>query len=159
LLLFALLGAASPIPSISAAHAQSYSPFDGLSGSWNGEGSIRLSSGATERLRCRTTYDVGGGGDTLEQNLKCASDSYKFELRIELTNNAGAILGNWTEVTRDVRGGISGRGSRGLIQVVASGQSFSASVTVATHGGRQTVNIRSPSGDLSNVSITLHRAR
>jgi hypothetical protein len=145
--------------SIDHARAQSAGPFEGLSGSWNGEGSSRLSSGATERLRCQATYVAAGGGDTLEQNLKCASDSYNFELRIELTNDGGAILGNWNEVTRNVQGGISGHGSKTLIQAVVRGQSFSAAVSVATHGAQQTVNIRAQSGDLSNVSITLHRAR
>lgn len=56
-------------------------------------------------------------------------------------------------------GGISGRDFNGLIQVTVNGQGFSAAVSVATHGTEQSVNIRAKSGDLSRVTITLHRAR
>ncbi|MGD1038559.1 MAG: hypothetical protein ABR878_15585 [Roseiarcus sp.] len=139
--------------------AQSAGPFAGLSGSWTGGGSIRLSSGAVERLTCRANYVPGGGGDTLEQNLRCASQSYNFKLQIDLANNGGAILGSWNELTRRVQGGISGHGSKGLIQATVRGQAFSADVTVVTRGAQQSVNIRAPSGDLAMVSIDLHRGR
>jgi hypothetical protein len=141
------------------ATAQSGGPFEGLSGSWSGDGSIGLPSGAAERLRCEAVYVVGGGDDTLQQNLRCASDSYNFELRIELTNDGGAILGSWNELTRNVQGGISGHGAKGLVQAVARGQGFSATLTVATRGARQSVTIRASGGELAEVSILLHRGR
>jgi hypothetical protein len=155
LLALVLVGAGSPTLPIDAARAQSAGVFDGLAGSWAGEGSITENSGATERLRCQATYDVAG--DTLNQNLRCASDSYKFELHTQLQNQGGSIVGNWSEATRNVEGGISGHGSKGLIEVLARGQTFSANVSVATRGSQQSVNIRAQSSDLSNISITLHR--
>jgi hypothetical protein len=157
LLALTLLGLGSSTLSIDLARAQSAGVFDGLAGSWAGEGSIRENSGSTERMKCVATYDVAGGGDTLNQNLKCASDSYKFELHTQLQNQGGSIVGNWSEATRNVEGGISGHGSKGLIQVLARGQTFSANVSVATHGSQQSVDIRAQSTDLSNISITLHR--
>jgi hypothetical protein len=157
LLALALFGLGSSTLSIDPARAQSAGVFDGLAGSWTGEGSIRENSGATERMRCVATYDVAGGGDTLNQNLKCASDSYKFELHTQLQNQGGSIVGNWSETTRNVEGGISGHGSKGLIQVLARGQTFSANVSVTTHGSQQAVDIHAQSSDLSNISITLHR--
>ena len=57
-------------------------PFEGLAGAWTGEGSIGLSSGVTERLRCWATYAVGGARDTLQQDLRCKSDTYSFDLQI-----------------------------------------------------------------------------
>jgi hypothetical protein len=158
LLALALLGVGASTLSSYSARAQSTGVFDGLAGSWAGEGSIKENSGATERMRCVATYDVAGGGDTLNQNLKCASDSYKFELHTQLQNQAGSIVGNWSETTRNVEGGISGHGSKGLIQVLARGQTFSANVSVTTHGSQQAVEIRAQSSDLSNISITLHRS-
>jgi hypothetical protein len=150
-----LLGAAALLFPLERGHAQMAQPFEGLSGKWAGDGSIALTNGTTERLRCDATYAVSGGNENLDQTLRCASDSYKFDLRIALSDNNGAILGNWTEISKNVSGGISGRVSRGLIQVTARGQTFTAAVTVATHGSEQTVKIRAQSGDLSQVTITL----
>jgi hypothetical protein len=129
-----------------------------LSGKWSGDGSIVLTDGTTERLRCDATYVESGGGDNLDQSLRCASDSYRFDLHISLVDSAGAILGNWSELSRSVQGGISGHDSKGLIQVTARGSSFTAAVTVATHGNEQSVKIRAQSGDLSQVTITLRRS-
>ena len=155
--LFVLFTAAALLLPVGGACAQSTQPFDGLAGKWAGDGSIALTNGTTERMRCDATYAVSGGGGDLDQNLRCASDSYKFDLRIALSDKDGAILGNWNEVSKNVSGGISGRDSRGLIQVTARGQTFTAAVTVATHGNEQSVKIRAQSGDLSQVTITLRR--
>jgi hypothetical protein len=154
-----LLGAILSVPQIDEAHAQTMRPFAGLSGKWSGDGSIVLTDGTTERLRCDATYVESGGGDNLDQSLRCASDSYRFDLHISLVDSAGAILGNWSELSRSVQGGISGHDSKGLIQVTARGSSFTAAVTVATHGNEQSVKIRAQSGDLSQVTITLRRSR
>ena len=155
----ALLGAGLIMPQIDEAYAQSMRPFAGLSGKWSGDGSIALTNGTTERMRCDATYVESGGGDNLDQSLRCASDSYNFDLHISLEDNAGAILGNWSELRRSIQGGISGHVSKGLIQVTTRGPSFTADVTVATRGTEQSVKIRAQSGDLSQVTITLHRAR
>ena len=133
-------------------------PFSGLAGTWSGDGSIALTKGTTERMRCDATYTVGGGGETVDLALRCASDSYHFDLRIGLADTAGAVLGAWREPTQNVEGGISGTASSDLIKVTARGQSFTAAVTVATRGKTQTVQIRAQSGDLSRVAITLHHA-
>jgi hypothetical protein len=157
--ILALLGAGLFMPQIDEAHAQTIRPFAGLSGKWSGDGSIMLSDGSTERLRCDATYVESGGGDNLDQTLRCASDSYNFILQISLVDNAGSILGNWSELSRSVQGGISGHDSKGLIQVTARGPNFTAAVTVATRGSEQSVKIRAQSGDLSQVTITLHHVR
>src|ERR1700674_4791493 len=60
-------------------YAQS-APFSGMAGAWSGEGRIDLQAGASEPLRCRATYTVGGDGRTLDQHLRCASDSYRFDV-------------------------------------------------------------------------------
>jgi hypothetical protein len=158
-LLVALFVAVGPIAPIDRARAQAASPFAGLSGPWAGDGSLRLANGAVERLRCQATYVVGGGGDTLDQTLRCASQQDSFEFRIELENNGGAILGNWSELTRKVQGGVSGRDENGVIQAVVRGQAFTADVTVATRGPRQSVEIRAQGGGFSTASILLRRGR
>jgi hypothetical protein len=155
---FALLGASLVAPLPEVALGQTAAPFAGLAGKWAGEGSIVLTNGTTERLRCDATYAVSGGGENLDQTLRCNSDSYNFDIRTSLVDRGGQILGNWNEVTKSVSGGISGRDSKGLIQVAVSGQALNADVTVATRGNEQSVKIRSQNGNLARVTITLRRA-
>jgi len=83
--------------SVSLGHAQSAAPFAGFDGSWSGNGTVSLSDGTTERLRCKADYKVNGNGLGLKQNLHCASDSYKFDLSSEVTSNGDRISGNWSE--------------------------------------------------------------
>lgn len=133
-------------------------PFAGLSGSWTGSGTVSLANGSNERIRCRATYVVGGGGNSLQQELRCASDSYRFELRGDVTHYAGQISGTWSEATRNAGGSLSGRASEGQVQAVVSGPSFAASLAVSTRGDRQSVHIRSDGAELSSVTITLTRS-
>src|SRR6202040_3249308 len=70
---------AALVLSTSAGHAQSR-PFAGFDGAWSGNGTVSLSDGSSERLRCRADYKIDNTGLALKQTLKCASDSYKFDL-------------------------------------------------------------------------------
>src|SRR4029078_8281265 len=84
------------------------SPFKAMSGAWSGSGSITTSSGNKERIRCRAKYDGDGGGSSLGLMLRCASDSYNFELQSNATHSNGAVSGTWSENTRPARGDIHG---------------------------------------------------
>lgn len=154
----ALLLCAFLVP-ILPARAIAAGPFDGMAGAWAGSGSIRLSSGATERLRCQASYAVASEGHTLRQSLRCASDSYNFDLRTNLASNGGVVSGNWTETSHGVQGEVSGRESGGKIGARVTGPNFSAAVSVVTRGAQQSVSIRSPSGELAAVSIVLRHGR
>src|SRR5207237_1174726 len=79
--------------SVSLGHAQS-GPFAGFDGAWSGNGTVSLSDGTTERIRCKADYKVNGTGLGLKQNLHCASDSYKFDLAA--TSPARAIASRAT---------------------------------------------------------------
>jgi hypothetical protein len=139
--------------------AQSIAPFERLAGQWSGAGTIELSSGAHEKVRCRAAYDVLGDQRKLQLNIRCASDSFNFDLRASANYSAGAITGNWSESTRNVAGTISGRADGDHFQVVAKASSFTATLTLVTHGGRQSVAIRSqdPQSSIKGVSINLKR--
>ena len=141
-----------------AAHAHGAGPFAGLAGSWSGGGNITLSSGASERIRCRATYAVAPAGNALQQTLRCASDSYRFDLTGNVASQGGALSGSWTEATRSASGTLSGRISGGQMQLRAEGPGFGANLAVATRGDRQSVSIRSAGTDISEVAITLSRA-
>jgi hypothetical protein len=91
--------------SMSASHAQS-GPFVGFDGSWSGSGTVSLSDGTTEHIRCKADYKVTGSGLNLKQNLHCASDSYKFDLSSDVTSQGDRISGNWSEASRNVFGNL-----------------------------------------------------
>ena len=63
-------------------------PFGQLAGSWSGSGTINLSSGKHEPIKCRASYDVLDEENKLQLNIHCASESYKFDLRASATYGA-----------------------------------------------------------------------
>lgn len=130
-------------------------PFAGLSGSWHGSGTIAMSNGVSERIRCRAGYTVTNQGLNLQQDLRCASDSYKFDVTSSIGYQDGAIFGTWTETTRNATGSVSGRVSGGNIQANIQGIGFLATLTVHTRGNSQSVAIRPTGTDVSAVTINL----
>jgi hypothetical protein len=131
-------------------------PFEAMQGSWTGTGSITLGSGDKERIRCRANYTVDG--NQVRQDLRCASDSYKFEMQNDLTYSDGQVNGNWSETTRRASGRIYGRVSPGRIEAMAETSGFAATFVLTTRGDQQTVKIESKSPDISDVSISLRRS-
>jgi hypothetical protein len=138
-----------------AAHAES-GPFAEMAGVWSGTGTISLDNGASERIRCRATYAVSGDGSGLNQNLVCASDSYKFELKSDVLAKNGSLSGTWSEVSRNVGGSLEGRASNSQFDVVVSAASFKARLSVTTHANKQVVSISSD-GAIKGASISLSR--
>jgi hypothetical protein len=130
-------------------------PFAAFGGSWSGTGTIEVRDGGRERIRCR-----GGNtdsGNSLKLALKCASDSYRFELTGDIRYDGGNISGSWGETTRGVYGSLSGRMSRGSIQANAQSAGVNASLSITSSGGRQNVSIRAPGSEVTEVSISLGR--
>jgi hypothetical protein len=141
--------------SVSAGHAQS-SPFAGFDGSWSGNGTVSLSDGTTERIRCRASYKVDGSGTGLAQTLRCASDSYKFDLSSNVTSQGNQVSGSWSEASRNVFGNLQGRAGGGQIDVFVEAAGFAANLTLTTRGNKQSVSISSK-GEIRGVQISMVR--
>ena len=109
---------------------------------------------STERIRCRADYKVDGTGLGLKQTLRCASDSYKFDLSSDVTSQGDRISGNWSEASRNIFGNLQGTAGGGKIDVFVEAPGFTASLTLRTSGNKQTVQISSK-GDIRGVSITM----
>ena len=148
----AAIGAALML-SASAGYAQS-GPFAGFDGTWSGNGTVALSDGTIERIRCKADYKVNGNGLGLKQNLHCASDSYKFDLSSDVTSQGDRISGNWSEASRNVFGYLQGTAGGGRIEVFVEASGFAANLILTTTGNRQTVNISSK-GEIRGVNITM----
>lgn len=142
----------------STAEAQQPGPFSDLAGRWAGSGSIAISNGVNERIRCRAQYQVGNNGAAARLELRCASDSYKFELQGNVDYQNGQVIGNWNETTRGVAGRVTGSVNGNQIDVRVDGQSFAALLSLTTRGDRQSISIKAPAGsDMSEAKITLNR--
>src|SRR5580698_2350865 len=139
--------------SVSAGHAQT-SPFAGFNGAWSGNGTVSLSDGSTEHIRCKAEYQVNGSGLGLKQSLHCASDSYKFDLASDVTSQGNRISGSWTEASRNIFGNLQGTAGGGQIDVFVEANGFAANLTLRTTGNKQTVQISSK-GEIRGVSITM----
>src|SRR3984885_8478250 len=142
--------------SVSAGHAQS-GPFVGFDGTWSGNGTVSLSDGSTERIRCKADYKVNGNGLGLKQSLHCASDSYKFDLSSDVTSQGDRISGNWSEASRNVFGNLQGTAGGGQIDVFVEASGFAANLTLRTNGNRQSVSISS-TGESRVVSIAMGKS-
>jgi len=116
-----------------------------------------MQDGTAERIRCRARYSVSQAGEVLEQALRCASDSYKFDVNSTSQSDGGILSGTWTELTRNVTGTLSGRASGGSIQARVSTLGFSADLTVNTGGNTQSVTIVPDGNEVRSVVVSMKR--
>src|SRR6266540_1172501 len=140
--------------SATAGHAQAAGPFAGFDGNWSGAGTVVLSTGSTENIRCKADYKVNASGLGLKQNLHCASDSYKFDLSSDVTSQGERISGNWSEKSRNIFGNLQGTAGGGQIEVFVEASGFAANLNLKTTGNKQSVQIDSK-GEIRGVKITM----
>ncbi len=153
-----LLVAFAALLAAGGVRAQDRGPFVALAGSWSGGGTVELANGATERLRCRASYDVLQEGKSLQLNIRCASDSYNFDLRSSVVNDGGEISGTWSESTRNVAGLLSGKASGRRIEVSVVGP-ISVGLSLTTSGNSQSVVIKSTQeSSVRGAKISLKRS-
>jgi hypothetical protein len=146
--------------SLASGHAQRHAgPFERLVGQWTGSGTIDLSNGTHEPLKCRAAYDVPAERRNLQINIRCASDSYNFNLFSSAFLEGRTVSGTWSESTHSVGGSISGTAEGDHIQVHAESPGFTANLGLSTHGNSQSVSIRTadPSAGIKGATIRLRR--
>jgi hypothetical protein len=146
-----VLAAPAPAP------AQAAGPFSPFAGSFHGGGAVVGSDGHKERLTCRFTGTVGGGGESLTQSIVCASDSYRLDIHGRAASQGGDVTGEWQESTRGVTGSLSGRVSDGHFSGRVSGGSFNATVSLRASGRRLSFDLRPQGGDVARVDVSLSR--
>ncbi len=153
----ALCGAALALPA-TAARADP-GPFAGYAGQWSGNGTISIASNngtSNERIRCRGNYSVSNSSTVVNINLRCASDSYRFDLASEVRSTGGQLSGSWTESSRGVNGTVEGRVSGGQVTALVQTAGYAATFNISTRGNKQTIAISSK-GELRAVNISLTR--
>jgi hypothetical protein len=145
-----------------ASHAQrGAGPFERLAGQWAGSGTIDLSNGTRERIKCRASYDALAERRNLQLSIRCASDTFNFNLSSSADLVGRAISGTWSESSHGVGGTISGTAEGDHIHARAESPGFTANLSLTTHGNRQSVVIRTadPNVGIKGVTISMRRGR
>jgi hypothetical protein len=138
-----------------AAPPISASPLTDLPGRWSGRGSIKMSNGNSEQLKCVATYFVAGGGSSLQQNLRCASMSYKIDSRASLQVNGGRVSGERHEKLYSVDGSVAGRITGNGFNLAIQGGNFSAEMSVTASMCKQSLTITPRGFDIAEISMVL----
>jgi hypothetical protein len=152
----ALLFGLAPPPG-AAQEKDSAHPFVAMAGSWSGGGTLTTSSGERNRLRCRAHYAAGRASRSLQLSIRCASDSYNFDLASSVVEKGGRIHGQWSESNYNVAGTVAGRLSGDQIRATASSSSFTAGLALTTRGNRQSVSITPREAFITGVHIALRK--
>lgn len=145
----ALLGATQP-----AVAEDVFAPFNGT---WTGTGQIRLDSGASERIKCNAYYTQKEGGTGLGIALRCASTSYKVELRSQLSAQGTRISGSWEERVFNASGTATGTATGNRITISVVGGGMTGTMNVTAGGPTQSVVITTQGTGLKSVNISLSK--
>lgn len=130
-------------------------PFKLLEGAWSGTGRILLDDGKSERLVCRANYSHRTNS-TLGLSIRCASSSYKIELRAALATAGASVSGTWEERSFNAEGTIAGKASGTALDLVFRGN-ISGSMSVSVEDRQQRVSIKAD-GAFKGVSIALSKS-
>ena len=130
--------------------------FESLAGSWSGTGTATLSSGGSERIRCRADYQPSSP-TPLHLGLRCASDSFNLQVASDVQRDGDRISGSWTETSLGVSGDLSGRATADRIDATVDGVGVQARLTLAVRGNAQVVNLTSDGQLASSASVTMRR--
>ena len=153
LALIAALLIALPSP----ASAAEPGPFDSLLGRWTGEGRLGFSEGKTETITCRATYFGGEDGQSLTQNLRCASAGAKVEVKSELKNNAGALEGTWSELIYNKAGQLTGEVTKGGYKINVKGEDLNANMEIIVRGDKQIIEIHFSNATLLGLTMVMNK--
>ena len=134
--------------------------FADFAGHWSGAGTLRPENGAAERIRCNATYRPGGTQREIDLQLRCASDSYNFDLVGQFTaDDQNQVSGRWTERSRSTGGTAVGNAQGDRLQLHIESAGFAAEVVMVTRSRRQSVDIDSHgAGQVVRATITLNRS-
>jgi hypothetical protein len=136
-------------------------PFAEFAGNWSGTGTLRPENGASERIRCNATYRPSGRSQRdVDLQLRCASDSYNFDLSGQFSaDEQNQVSGRWTERSRSTGGTAVGNAEGDRLQLHIEAAGFAADVVMVTRNRRQSVNIDSHgAGQVVRATITLNRS-
>lgn len=155
--LFWLAFSIAALISASSATLADSGAFSHFAASFRGTGEVQLSDGHRERIACRANDVIGGGGRTMSQNIVCASDSYKFDIRGQVVAAGTEVSCDWQEMTRGVSGAVTGRISDDRFNGAINAAGFAAAFTLRVAGRNLAFGLRPNGSDVLRVDVSLSR--
>lgn len=149
---------AATLPMALCSWAASADPITDLTGYWRGNGSIALSNGKTERVKCNVVYKAQGDAE-LRQTMRCASADYSINALADLQVKGGKVTGTWEERTYAAKGAVSGRFGGDSFALSIQGANFSAAMSVTLTDCKQSLSITPQGLEVRRVSIRLAKER
>ncbi|MGE0627187.1 MAG: hypothetical protein AB7O43_05130 [Hyphomicrobiaceae bacterium] len=136
--------------------AASASPFSTLDGAWAGSGRVNFEGDRNERLVCRAYYNSKDGGSGLGLAIRCASTSYKIEMRAALVYSGGRVSGTWEERTYNAAGTMKGEAGSSTMHIDFSGN-VSGKMSLDFSQSKQKVSISALGGGAADIHLNLTR--
>jgi hypothetical protein len=133
----------------------SAAPIEDISGYWSGSGSVIMSNGKTESVKCAVTYKVSEGGGQVRQSMRCASADYSINALAELQIKGSHVSGSWEEKTYSATGQVTGRYTGDTFVLSIEGANFTAAMNVSLSDCKQSISIAPKGLDVSKISIGL----
>jgi hypothetical protein len=147
--------AAAIAAGVGVAQAAPAGPVGDLPGRWSGTGAVVYGDGKSERVKCVATYFIESGGETVRQNLRCASQAYDIDAVATLKVRGGQVSGEWQERRWAATGSVAGKVTDEGFSLSIKGDTFNAVMAVSTTSCKQSIDI-TPSGfDVTKISIGL----
>ena len=137
------------------AQSAAANPVLNLPGRWAGPGSIVMTNGEIEQMRCVATYFVEGNGANVKQNLRCAGQGYKIDAVTSLVVTNGRVTGGWEERTWATTGSIKGDVQNDGFTLTIDGPGFTAAMAVKTNNCNQSISITPRGNAVAKISMTL----
>ena len=100
----ALLASGAIILGAGAATADS--AIENLTGKWTGQGALETSTGVRETVKCVVVYEVKSANTVINQNLRCASASYKIDALTQMKIAGTQVTGTWAESSFGTSGSV-----------------------------------------------------
>ena len=155
-LVLAFLAMPQVSPSIGTNSSAQAATVGALGGSWRGGGRLNLKGGKSERLRCRAYYTPRNQGAKLGMAIRCASPSYKIEIRSKLDINGKRVNGSWEERNFNATGSLSGTSRPGRLALSING-AVKAGLFLTYSGSRQNVRLTGSFGSFRSLLLTLRK--
>lgn len=128
-----------------------------LSGTWSGNGQVTFEKGQSEQLVCRAYYATKSERSSMGLAIRCASASYKFEMRATLNFEGTHVSGSWEERTFNAAGTVEGSVGESNLQLAIAGV-LAGAMTVKVDASGHRVDFRPRSADgLKTVAINFAR--
>lgn len=126
-----------------------------LAGRWVGEGRLGIKDNPPESVKCRATYFVEGGDTSLKQNIRCATAGGAIEVKSEITSNAGALTGSWSETMHNLSGTLAGDVKPDGLHINVKGDGLNANMDIVVKSNTQIVEIQFFDSTLIGLTLVL----